>query len=116
MSLEAEPRLSIPAQAHLLRIVQESLANIRKHARADRIRLNMTTMDDRLCLRIQDDGQGFPSAADQPVSRHGLQLMRERAALLGAELSVTSAPGAGTQICVELPLAADRQWQTADGG
>ncbi len=116
MSLEAEPRLSIPAQAHLLRIVQESLANIRKHARADRIRLNMTTMDDRLCVRIQDDGQGFPSAADQPVSRHGLQLMRERAALLGAELSVTSAPGAGTQICVELPLAADRQWQTADGG
>jgi len=102
---EAKPPLSVPAQAHLLRIVQESLTNIRKHARADHVQLNLTALDDRLRLLIQDDGQGFNPAADPPASHHGLALMRERADLLGAELSVTSAPGGGTQVCVELPTS-----------
>jgi two-component system nitrate/nitrite sensor histidine kinase NarX len=102
VTIEAEPALPVPAQAHLLRIAQESLTNIRKHARARHARLTFTTADHHLRLVIADDGQGFDPRADPRAAHYGLLLMRERADLLGAEFSVTSQPGAGTQICVEL--------------
>ena len=93
--------LSIPAQAHLLRIVQESLTNIRKHANAHHVTLALTPSADRVQLLIEDDGQGFDAGLSQPNTQHGLRLMRERAGLFGAELQVTSAPGKGTRVCVE---------------
>lgn len=111
INLEAAPGLSIPAQAHLLRLAQEALTNVRKHARAGHIRLALTESENRLTLLIEDDGQGFDAGQDLPERHHGLRLMRERADLLGADLQVVSAPGAGTRVIVE--LATIRQWSAS---
>jgi two-component system nitrate/nitrite sensor histidine kinase NarX len=103
MIVEAEPQLSASAQAHLLRIVQESLANARKHAQANYVRLTLSAQDNHLQMLVEDDGQGFDAGQDLPQTRHGLRVMRERADLLGADLQVTSAPGLGTRVYLELP-------------
>jgi nitrate/nitrite-specific signal transduction histidine kinase len=109
---EGGPQLSPPAQAHLLRIAQESLTNIRKHAHATHVRITLAAPDGGAALVIEDDGRGFDAGGDVPATHHGLRLMRERAHLLGGELQVTSAPGAGTRIKIELPAG---RWQMADG-
>jgi len=104
LALEPVPRLSPFRQVHLLRIVQESLSNIRKHAQARHVRLTLTTHEHNLALFIEDNGQGFEVGRDRPDTCHGLRLMRERAHLLGADLQVTSVPGEGTCVHVEVPL------------
>lgn len=105
LEIGARPLLSIPAQAHLLRLVQESLTNIRKHAQASRVQISLRTLDNRLTLFIEDDGQGFDAQADLSEAHHGLRLMRERAVLLGADLQIVSAPGEGTRVCIEWPAS-----------
>lgn len=105
VAIESEPLLSVPAEAHLLRLVQEALTNIRKHADAAHVRLSLSATDERLTLVIEDDGQGFDTSADLPETHHGLRSMRERAVLLGADLHVVSAPGEGTQVCIEWPAS-----------
>lgn len=105
-SLGTDPALSAPAQAHLLRLTQEALTNVRKHARATHVRLNLTQTGQGFCLEVQDDGLGFDAAQAPPDNRHGLRLMRERAELLGAQLEVTSAPAAGTRVCLRVPARA----------
>lgn len=102
LNVQAEPVLTVPTQAHLLRLVQESLTNIRKHARASQVQLALAQAEQRLHLTITDNGQGFDPNADPPDTQHGLRLMRERAALLGAQLHITSAPQHGTRIAIEL--------------
>jgi len=111
VTMGAEPQLSASAQAHLLRIVQESLTNIRKHARASHACITVAARDQHTTLLVEDDGQGFEAGGDLPDSRHGLRLMRERANLLGAELQVTSTPGLGTRVRIELPVS---RWPLAD--
>lgn len=96
--------LALSAQAHLLGIVQEALTNIRKHANADRVTLTLSAADNQIQLVIQDNGRGFNASSAQADAHHGLRLMRERADLLGADLQITSAPGKGTRVCVELSL------------
>jgi signal transduction histidine kinase len=81
----------------LARILGEAVANSR-HGDASVVRVELTT--DPLRLRVIDDGSGFDTAAGLPG--FGLGGMRERAALVGAELSVRSDPGAGTEVAVEL--------------
>jgi two-component system nitrate/nitrite sensor histidine kinase NarX len=105
LTLEDLPPLDLSAQAHLIRIVQESLTNIRKHARARQVRIALTNQEGRAELTIEDDGQGFDAARDQPATRHGLRVMRERADLLGAEFQIVSAPGEGTRVRLELPVS-----------
>ena len=85
----------------LLRISQEALHNIKKHARAQNVNITLSYMPGILVLDIADDGQGF----DTSVSRRGfgLQSMRERAEELGGELTVESEPGKGTNIAVSIP-------------
>jgi signal transduction histidine kinase len=81
----------------LARILGEAVANAR-HGNATLVHVELST--DPLRLRVVDDGHGFDVEADTPG--FGLGGMRERAALLGAELSVRSGPGAGTEVAVEL--------------
>jgi signal transduction histidine kinase len=81
----------------LARIVGEAVSNAR-HGGATRVHVELST--DPLRLRVIDDGTGFDPAACAPG--FGLGGMRERAALVGAELSVRSGPGAGTEVAVEL--------------
>ncbi|NWF80004.1 MAG: sensor histidine kinase [Chloroflexi bacterium] len=97
----------LPAEVEvtLLRVAQEALANVRKHARATTVTLTLSFMDDALLLDVQDDGVGFVSGV-APGARgeggFGLTGMRERVARLGGSLSVESAPGEGTTVVVEL--------------
>ncbi|MEW5829369.1 MAG: GAF domain-containing sensor histidine kinase [Chloroflexota bacterium] len=90
-------------QAQVMRVVQESLSNIRKHAHPRLVRLAISECDHGLSLEIADDGIGFSPDDTQPASRHGLRGMRERAELLGADFQVTSKPGEGTTIHLHLP-------------
>jgi signal transduction histidine kinase len=94
--------LSPLAEAHLVRIVQEALANVRKHANAERVRINFTRRNGFVNIRIIDDGIGFNLT---PRRGHfGLQTMRERAEVVGGGLTVSSSPGRGTQVDIWLPI------------
>ena len=99
-------------EAALLRVAQESLTNVRKYARANRTALTLSYMGDLVSLDVRDDGVGFePDAARPPGSStdgggFGLGAMRERMSLLGGTLVVESAPGEGTTITAEIPMAA----------
>jgi signal transduction histidine kinase len=86
----------------LLRCTQESLANVRKHARASTVGVTLTRDDDEVELEITDDGIGF---AVRLSPGFGLDGMRRRLAELGGQLTVTSSPGDGTRILAMIPLA-----------
>ncbi|MDH6575770.1 sensor histidine kinase [Kitasatospora sp. MAP5-34] len=106
--LDGEPYpLPVEAEVALLRLTQEALANAVRHARARRIAVSLTYLDDEVTLDVFDDGVGFdplsaPSDSDRPT--FGLHGMRERIAALGGSLTVESAPGEGTAVAVSLPL------------
>lgn len=85
----------------LLRIAQEALTNIVRHAGASRSRVTLSYLADAVALDVVDDGVGFDPAARR--SGFGLESMRSRAAALGGHLDVESAPGSGTAIAVSLP-------------
>ena len=98
------PRTLHPeVEATLLRITQESLSNVGKHADATRVGVTLTYDDDEVILDVRDDGVGFdPTAPERPTS-FGLRGMRQRADRLAGALDVETAPGAGTAVCVRLP-------------
>ena len=90
--------------AQLIRIVQEALSNVRKHAQANHVWVTCHEAEDDLWLEIRDDGKGFaPEDVTRP-SQHGLRGMRERADLIGADFQVISRQQGGTTIRVRLPL------------
>jgi len=104
-----EPR-ALPAdpEVTLLRVAQEALANVRKHARAGRVAITLSYIGDRVALDVRDDGVGFDPAAPSPGddgSGFGLRSMRERVGRAGGTLSVESAPGEGTVLSAEVPAA-----------
>lgn len=96
-------------QLQLLFIVQEALSNVRKHASARQVWLRLTDGED-FDLSIRDDGHGFDQRdlAAKGGAHVGMIIMRERAQRIGAELDVTSAPGAGTEVRVHLGRAQRR--------
>lgn len=85
----------------LLRAAQETLANVRKHARARTVDLRLDYRPDGVTLAVADDGRGFDPT--QNGSGYGLQGMRRRAEQSGGTMTVTSQPGAGTTVEVALP-------------
>lgn len=89
----------------LLRVAQEALANALKHAEATNITISLETAPEKTRLRVCDDGKGFDP--DAPFSRgdphFGLLGMRERAVRIGAEFSISSSPGAGCTMTLDLP-------------
>jgi signal transduction histidine kinase len=89
----------------LFRIVQESLTNATRHAQAGWVHVGLRVSEDGLDLRVADNGRGFDTGADH-AGHFGLLRMRERAQRVGAHLEVNSAPGAGTQVRVSMPLPA----------
>ena len=99
-------RLSPRAQAELLRIVQEALANVRKHADATLVRVELSETGEGLELRVSDNGRGF--ARDQ-VGRagYGLTSMEQRAAIIGGSLTIDSRDQDGTRVLVQMPLTAE---------
>ena len=106
-SLDGTPRtLPQEVQTAVLRICQESLTNVRKHARANEVTIDLTYRPDSVSLMIVDDGAGFDTgSALEGEGRGGFGLigMRQRATLLKGALDVISGPGAGTTIKVVIP-------------
>jgi signal transduction histidine kinase len=98
----APVHLAPAAEVELLRIVQEALANIRKHASARSAWLTLELGENGLLLTITDDGSGFDPAQAILGDHFGLLSMRERAAAIGGELELVSAPGRGTRVMLHL--------------
>ena len=90
-----------------MRVAQEALANIRKHADASRVTLTFSEIGGLAVLDVQDDGIGFSSNGDSANSASGFGLlgMRERVEKLGGRLVIESAPGEGTTLVSEVPIA-----------
>jgi signal transduction histidine kinase len=100
--------LTAPRALEIVRIVQEALANVRRHSRASNVLVSLTRDDHIFRLVIEDDGRGFEfegrlSALELDRRRIGPVIIKERARLAGAELAVDSTPGAGAR--VELAFA-----------
>ena len=93
-------RHSTEVETALYRITQEALTNARKHGAAGRVVIDIREYDHYLQLAVRDDGVGFDPQTK--ADGFGLDIMRERAELLGGTLEIDSAPGRGTQITVVL--------------
>lgn len=95
------PSLSAAVEMQLLRIVQEALANVRKHSRAQTVRVLLNCRPGgAYMLLVEDDGVGFdlPQRAGRPGEHIGLSIMEERARRLGGQLRIESEPGEGTRV------------------
>jgi signal transduction histidine kinase len=102
-----EPALPPYIELQLLRICQEALNNIRKHAGAKHIALTMVQNDGHLSVTIEDDGAGFDAAKyyrGLMSNGHGLNVMKERAESAGGTFMVVSFAGKGTTIRVVIPV------------
>ncbi|MDH3253614.1 MAG: GAF domain-containing sensor histidine kinase [Acidobacteriota bacterium] len=97
--------LALETELQLLRITQEALTNVRKHASAGRIDVDIVARDGCIVATIADDGVGFDpeSLRRSPFPRFGLAIMRERAESVGGSLSVQSSPEGGTRVRIEVP-------------
>lgn len=95
--------LSPEVEVQLVRIVQEALTNVWRHARATRAVVRIRGAPSHLEVAVQDDGVGFDLRQVERRNHFGLLGMRERAAGVGAQLVIESRPGAGTRVCVRLP-------------
>lgn len=98
------PRLDSSIEITLLRITQEALTNIARHAQASQAILSLGLNENQVYLTIEDDGIGIPAleGANRP-RRHGLKIMQERAEALEGTLNVVSTPGKGTKIEAIIP-------------
>jgi signal transduction histidine kinase len=96
-------------EVQLLRIVQEALTNVRKHAGARRVRVAFAVEAGRATVTVEDDGRGFdPGTHDDGLGEHvGLRVMRERAEGVGGTVRVDSAPGRGTCVTVDVPVGGE---------
>lgn len=106
LAFEPIPDEVLPRQHQLqvIRIVQEALTNVRKHAEARRVRVYGTHGGGELVLTVEDDGRGFQDTDRQPGGHFGLLTMRERAESLGGNVEIHSEPGAGTRVTLRVPL------------
>ncbi len=104
--LGEEKRLSPPLEIAIYRLIQESLANVAKHANTSEAWVNLEVTSNCVRLVIKDKGAGFdPGSVSQTGGeRFGLMGMKERVAMFGGEIDVRSRPGDGTKIAIAVPL------------
>jgi signal transduction histidine kinase len=99
----------------LYRVAQEALTNVARHARATAADVKIQKLDGAVCLKIKDDGKGFHRVRSSPgkqTKRLGLLGMRERLEMVGGKLTISSAPGRGTTVWAQIPLANDARGAT----
>jgi signal transduction histidine kinase len=89
----------------LLRVAQEALANVAKHANASRVGITVSYMDDVVTLDVRDDGVGFrlPGPRNPASGGFGLTTMRQRVQRLAGQLAIESEPGSGTAVSASVP-------------
>ncbi len=101
-------RLDDQQRTALFRIAQEALRNVRRHSGAEGVEVRLEVNESHAELNVEDNGSGFEvgeaAEAEPGPSRLGLAGMRERAAMLGGQIAIESAPGSGTQVTAQLPL------------
>ncbi len=95
-------RLTKQVKRSLWLIFQEALGNIRRHAQADRISVDLSFVDDSVDLILIDNGHGFDPQVEH--AGHGLSGMRRRAAALGGSCRIESHPGRGTMVAIKIPI------------
>jgi len=101
-----EELISPEASAQSLRILQEALANVRKSSEATRVLVRIELLEHELHFLVQDNGRGFDIAIlEDQTGHHGLKIMQERAAAVGARIKIDSQIGSGTNIHLYLPLS-----------
>ncbi|MBI4296773.1 MAG: sensor histidine kinase, partial [Chloroflexi bacterium] len=96
-------KLAPAVEIQAIRIVQEALTNTLRHANARTIWLKVNLNETFLQITIQDDGQGFDPTAVDSHSHLGLQMMRERAELVGGQFLIAAAAGSGTSVTLRTP-------------
>lgn len=103
------PRLSAIRETACFRVLQSALTNVLRHANAQEVQVGLHHADGNLVLEIHDDGRGFKLKAARQAALGGKSLgllgMEERVRLAGGRFAISSIPGQGTQIRVELPVA-----------
>jgi len=108
VKFEASPEdlvTSADIALQILRITQEALTNVRKHAQAKNVHISMTDSNNYLTLCVDDDGRGFPTEekSNSIYRSHGLTSMRERAEDLGGTLTIATGPKQGSRIIASIP-------------
>lgn len=106
LTTTGDPRpMHTEVEVTLLRAAQEALANVAKHARAGRVGLTLSYMEDVVTLDVRDDGVGFTPGAPRPGAAGGFGLagMRQRVQRLAGRLDVESEPGGGTAVSASVP-------------
>jgi len=100
------PQLSPVAELQLLRIAQEALTNVRRHALAGKVEVRLTVSKQSMEMVIKDNGQGFEMAGEEEsrLGYHGLTIIKERAESLGGAAGISSVLGQGTEIRISMPI------------
>jgi two-component system nitrate/nitrite sensor histidine kinase NarX len=96
-------------ELQLLRILQEALANVRKHSGASKVHVSVQQENGFLLASVADDGTGFDPAnrPREAFPRFGLAIMRERAESIGGSLDLETSPGRGTRVKIQVPISAN---------
>ena len=99
-----DPDLGLSQEQELVvyRVAQEALTNVARHARASNVELSLEQNDDDVRLRVCDDGRGLPEKALSSTT--GIRGMRERAMLIGAQLSISTCERGGTELVLRVPM------------
>jgi len=104
-AMEGDLDLQDPYATALFRVLQESLTNVSRHAQAESVDVLIERRGAEAHLRVHDDGRGFAVDAPRRPNSFGLLGLRERATLLGGDVTIRSEPGRGTTVEMRLPLA-----------
>lgn len=105
----ADAEVPVLIHVEVMRMLEELLRNVERHAQADEVRVRVTLSSAGVTLAVRDDGVGFDTTRLDPWSgdgHFGLLGARERCSMLGGRFRLSSAPGRGTEVTIDLPLAA----------
>ncbi|MFA9463449.1 MAG: sensor histidine kinase [Velocimicrobium sp.] len=95
----------------IFRIIQEALVNVKKHANATKVEINIVNESDFVYIEVKDNGNGFDiNEKDNKIKNFGLSIMKERVKLLSGEIKINSKRGMGTIIQVKVPVVEEDEY------